>query len=880
MKPPHSRPGGQSNLEGKRSGQGALLLTAALLLAAPLPPASAQTLDEIQVEAVKSDAVIRIKFNGRVRYIRQSPTASSPTDLLQVTFQVISLDDPAAVSLVEEAKVSPVDAPGPAFTVVYPPQQNHVMRVLTVRFNNKVSAQVRAGAGDRVIEVVIKNAARLQPGIAAPAPAAAVAPVAGNAATGADTGMPVTGTPASASRTLVDAFAITLQQFSGKDSGAPVALPAGFERYSLFNVPLSGKDGGYEVNLGYFPDANAAEAARQSLLASFPQAVVFDAEQRKQQNLNSAAAAPVNNANGPVDSTTPAPTAGAPTEVSPIDAKAEDLLVAAADAVSAKNYGGAIDLLNQVLLLPPNASSQTAQELIGVARERSDEIAKARTEYELYLKLFPTGEGADRVRQRLANLGGAPVAPVVVAAPAAADGTPAQAASADAQSAPRKTPNVVQKSITGAISQFYYGGQTRTQTLLNVPTGINQTTLTGVTQSALVTNLDATARYRDADSDSRMVLRDTNTASFLTGGHGSNQLTAAYVDYKDLVSTLGVRAGRQSGASAGAIGLFDGISVGYSITPRIRANVSVGQPSDPITAPHQRFEGFDVQVDEVLPGVGVGVYGINQTVDGVVSRRALGLEGRYFSPHYSLYAASDYDTSFKATNSTVIQGTATTDDQQVLTVLFDHRRIPNLDIGNALIGSNFTSLQDMLNQLGYAQVQQLAAQVAAVSRQAVVSYSRPVTEHWQASTDVRWSDIGALPAIGLAPAQPGTGSQMSYSLVATGSNLYSQRDTNVLNMTVLNSAQLHGAQLAYNNLTAVMQNQLSLEPSIRLYVQNDNLGLHTTRITPGMRASYRLTQVASIETEAILELSKVTGPTSNEDAKNAFYYVGYRYDFR
>jgi hypothetical protein len=170
--------------------------------------------------------------------------------------------------------------------------------------------------------------------------------------------------------------------------------------------------------------------------------------------------------------------------------------------------------------------------------------------------------------------------------------------------------------------------------------------------------------------------------------------------------------------------------------------------------------------------------------------------------------------------------------------------------------------------------------VAAVSRQAVLSYSQPFSEHWQGSSDLRWADIGALPAIGNAPAQPGTGSQMSYSLVATGSNLYSQRDTNVFNFTVLSSAQLRGTQLAYNNLTALLQNQLSLEPSIRFYTQTTNLGLRTTRITPGMRASYRLTQVASIETEAILELSKTSGPTSSEDAKNAFYYIGYRYDFR
>ncbi len=838
---------------------------------------SAQTLDDVQVQAVQSDALIQIHFNGRVRYIRQSPASGEKSDLLQITFQLISLDDPNAVSSVEEAKVSPAYAPGPPFTVTYPLQQaNNPMRTLTVRFNTAVRAQVRAGSGDRMIEVLLKDAIASAAPAVAPTPAvvpgtsaAVQAAASGAAVPGAEIVAPAASVTATAAQdSLSDAYAITLERFATRESANPHLVPQEFASYQVFTSPLAGKDGGVEVNLGYFRSAELAEQARQRLLKVFPAAEVFDANARKEQNLTAAASLP------------PSAAESSPAEAAPVDSKAEELLIAAADAVAAKNYGGAIDLLNQVLLLPPNASSQTAQELIGVAWERSDQLDKARMEYALYLKLFPQGEGADRVRQRLANLGDGKPQAALAAAPVTAVPADGSQVPAAAPAEPARKAAVVQKSITGAISQFYYGGATQTQTLLNVPTGINQTTLSGLTQSSLVTNIDATARYRDADSDSRMVLRDTNTSSFISGNHGSNQLTAAYIDYKDLASTLGIRVGRQSGASAGAIGLFDGASVSYSLNTRVRANVSVGQPADPITAAHQRFYGFDVQFDEILPGIGAGVYGINQTVDGVVSRRALGLEGRYFTPHFSLYAASDYDTSFKATNSTVVQGTMTTDDQQVLTMLFDHRRIPNLDIGNALIGSTFTSLQQMLSQLGYAQVQQLAALVAATSRQFVVSYSRPITEHWQGSTDLRWSDVGALPAIGNAPATPGTGSQVSYSLVATGNNLYSARDTNVFNLTVLNSAELRGTQLAYNNLTSLLENALSLEPSIRLYTETTNTGLRTDRVTPGMRASYRLTQAASLETEAILELSKTTGPTSSEDAKNAFYYIGYRYDFR
>lgn len=852
--------------QARRSITGLTLLACAL---APLRATQAQTIDDVQVQAVQADTVLHVRFNGRVRLVRFAPATA--TDLLQVYFQIVSLDDPNNQPTVEEAKVSPADAPGPAFTLTYPFQANATVRQLQLKFSREVQAQVRQGADGRSIDVLVLGGAAAAPAAANPVPApvanavppTAVAPAA----------------PPGAARAPGNGYAIVLQRVESKDAGPAKLIPKALENTLVFTTPLPGGNGGYELDAGYFADAASAEAMRQKILGTFPDAEVFDADARKQANLSAAASLPAEavgsdgNPQVPVDRQA-------------LEARADELLAAAADAVTANNYPGAIDILNEVLLLPPNSSTQTAQELLGVARERSGDIPGARAEYERYLKLFNQGDGPDRVRQRIANLPDSRAATAAAAAPPpvapagdTAAGGAGGAGGAAAAAAPAK-PAVAQKNITGSISQFYYGGATRATTILTAPTGINQSTLTGITQSSVVTNIDATARYKDADSDSRMVLRDTNSASLISSAHGNNLLSAAYLDYKNLVTSLGVRVGRQSAATAGAIGLFDGISVSYSPVGRLRLTASVGQPSDPLTAAHERFEGFDAQVDEVLPGMGLGLYGINQTVDGAVSRRALGLDVRYFTPKYSLYAASDYDIAFKSTNSLIVQGTMTTEQQEVLSLLLDHRRVPSLDLGNALIGSTFTSLQTMLQQLGYAQVQELAAQVAAISRQAVLSYSRPLGEHWQGNTDVRWTDVGALPAVGLAPAQPATGAQMGYSLVATGTNLYSSRDTNVFNLTVLNSQLLHGAQLSYNNLTGFWDNTLSLEPSIRLYVENNSAGLHTTRWTPGMRAAYKLGPDASLETEGIFEVSKVTGPNTSEDAKNAFFYIGYRYDFR
>ena len=94
-----------------------------------------------------------------------------------------------------------------------------------------------------------------------------------------------------------------------------------------------------------------------------------------------------------------------------IAAQAASMLAEGKKALDDGNVGAAIQIINKVLNLPPNPSSQDAQELIGLAREKASDLNKARAEYELYLKLYPTGPGADRVKQRLAALNAGKVPP-------------------------------------------------------------------------------------------------------------------------------------------------------------------------------------------------------------------------------------------------------------------------------------------------------------------------------------------------------------------------------------------------------------------------------------------------------------------------------------
>jgi hypothetical protein len=178
------------------------------------------------------------------------------------------------------------------------------------------------------------------------------------------------------------------------------------------------------------------------------------------------------------------------------------------------------------------------------------------------------------------------------------------------------------------------------------------------------------------------------------------------------------------------------------------------------------------------------------------------------------------------------------------------------------------------------EIRDQARAITATSKQALLGVTKPINQTWQLGADARYSSVGPLPAVRDLPAQPGTGNAYNYDLQATGTNLYSQHDISVFNLTYLTSIQFKGTQFSYNNLTGFLDNKLTFEPSIRLYRQTDNVGVKLTRVTPGMRFTYRFTPRAAIEADALLERSRTNGPLQNEEASNVFYYLGYRYDLQ
>jgi hypothetical protein len=836
-----------------------------LMLPAALFPgaAGAELLDELTVFPERADAVVRVTLSARVQYLRHTIIGDRRVDIF---FQILDADR----STVTETRRIAATPSFPGVEVTYPLQPRMQPQRLTVEFSARAPIRVRPG-GSRAIDVIIPDAGRLL----ARAPAAAV-----------EAG------PESQAR-----FVIRLESFpTTADMSRARPVPGEFSNYEVMTSEAR-REGRieYDILLGYFATAEAAERAHRRLLQVFPLAEIIDLGERAPEPAQAAvgppppvpaslppvAIAPPSVAAPPAkpvppEVTVPAappvpPAAPAPAKVvelppataalaapTEVDDRAAKLMAGARAALDAGNDKAATEQLNQVLMLPPNHYSQDAQELVGLARERSGETAKARAEYELYLRLFPDGEGAARVRARLAALGapGAPTAP-------RPDRAPLQA-------------------VSGTFSQYYYGGRTKVDTAFNTPTTVDRSSFNATDQSSLVTNLDLTLRNRTATSDSRFVVRDTDSHNFLSTQSSYNRLNAAYYDYRGLQNSFSARVGRQTGVSGGLPNRFDGAIAGVGIANKWRLNAAAGVPVEyPSIDSERKFWATNLEYENLGNAWSGNFFYVDQVTDGLLDRRAVGTEVRYFDASTSLFSLLDYDTSYKEWNVTMLQATWQTEGRTTLNLLYDRRKAPPLTTTNAIFGQGTTSIATLRQTLTAEQIRQQARDVTATATQALLGVTTPVSPRWQVGADARLTNVGALPAVVVngipIPAQPATGNIYSYDVQAIGTNLYSSRDTNVFSVTYVDAPTQQGYQLAYN--LSLFQGRWTVEPSLRYYSQKDTQDVKLDRWTPGLRLTYRVRENVALESEFNWEKTRTVGPASRDDTSRGFFYIGYRWDF-
>jgi hypothetical protein len=544
--------------------------------------------------------------------------------------------------------------------------------------------------------------------------------------------------------------------------------------------------------------------------------------------------------------------------------QARALMVQGRDALAARNNDAAVEAFNRLLLLPPNDFTQDGQEWVGVARERANQKERARVEYELYLRLYPEGAGAERVAQRLAGLSGSGADLGIV------------------ETAEKK--QQARWMTFGSISSRYYYGKSNIETT-QAFNGVPETLTSSLNdQSMLITSVDASERYVSDEHDGRLVLRDVNTQNFLENQADQNRLYAAYGEIKGRTQDYLLRLGRQSSYGGGVLGRFDGLAGSYGNAEELRVNGVAGSLVDYSQGSKPKFYGASVDRGAF------SLYGINQTVDGTLERRALGSEWRYFEGKQTAYALLDYDMSFKAVNAAQFMGT-TGLTQATLNYMLDHRKTPSLSIRNALNGASTSSVDALLQTMSTSSLRALAWERTAISNMGQVGVTMPLRDKWQVGGDFRLTNTTGLPASGTDPATnggviapegfvaatPSRGLEKSLTGQLIGSSLYKEGDIWSASVTFGSGVARSNSVYFYNHTQ--FQSGWMMDTTLQLSSMTDQFGGTTKRTSPMLRGAYRFREQFYFDVDGGIEWTDYSGSQSDSKTTRYFYSAGLRWDF-
>jgi len=557
-----------------------------------------------------------------------------------------------------------------------------------------------------------------------------------------------------------------------------------------------------------------------------------------------------------------------PTDPALPDEERARILRDARAALEKHKYPEAVDLLNRLLRQPEYPARSEAQELMGLVRERAGQLAQAKAEYEEYLRRYPNGAAAARIRGRLQTLA---------------------AASLD----PRATgdfgvPVKNRWTMAGSAAISYQYGREQT-------TAGGTTTTRNSISSALVYG-DLLLRDRGERYDFTARLDGGYTRNLSSGAFGGSQdrTTAAYAELTDRLFGVTARVGRQSLASQGIVGLFDGLFVGYQVNSKLAVSGAAGLPaytSYSAVSSHEKFATVTAEFDPFHQAWVFDAYFFNQINGGETDRRSIGFQTRYSVAGRTAVMLVDYDIAFRQLNSATLIGNSRVGQYWIVSFDADHRRSPLLQLNNALIGqtaSDVNALRGPPFNYTSSQLRQFALDRTSTSDTFVVSASRPLGERWQFMTDVGAFRLSGTPASAGVAATESTGVDKNISVQMAGSSLVQASDLHIFSARFDTSPQARSTTLSWD-ARFVLHGNWRLGPRLSVEQLNDrSLGGKQMLYLPQVRGDwtnrisvFEVIAGYQLQNQQALQQQSSTGQVvrTGVDQRSLYVTVAYRVRF-
>jgi len=627
-------------------------------------------------------------------------------------------------------------------------------------------------------------------------------------------------------------------------------LPLGTDQRLYYTEVVVDGTTWYRLRVGDFATGDAALANLDLLQDRFPGAWI-DRADNGGEGVELVAAADAAVLPAEPLSQTPVPDAdSAPLEESEADA----LMAEARRLMVAGDTSRAIQYYTKVLQLPDNPRQMEAQEYLALAREKNGQTAHAKAEYERYLALYPDSEGATRVSQRLAVLlaGNRQITP--------------QATSTGGE---QRQPRSDWRLLT-YFSQYYRRDA-------------NQLTDQDefVSQSAIYTdvNFDARRRGERFDFSSRISAGYRN--DLLGEGTGSGdvlRVSYAYADLADAVTGVRGRIGRQSRATGGVLGRFDGVNLAYHVTERTLVEAVFGKPAYSSTEglnPSTSFYGLSVDFEPSFENLEVGTFFLEQTIEGIQDRQVVGAELRYFGPNQTFWGMLDYDLGFGEIASGFLQGSWRFPSRLAIHGLIDRRGSPFMSVGNAIIGQSVLTFAELMSIFTEDELRELGRDRTSMSTTYTLGLSYPISPKLQINLDASQSEMEGTPASGGVLATEAT-SYNYYSANLVASSVFTEGDVTIIGARYSDSDTSQAVSLSLDSRFPIGRSW-RINPRLRVDRRNRlNFDNYEWLYTPGIRIQYRRSQKFRIELEAGRQYVQQDSALLDNDRESNFFNIGYQ----
>lgn len=432
--------------------------------------------------------------------------------------------------------------------------------------------------------------------------------------------------------------------------------------------------------------------------------------------------------------------------------RGSQLLARARDSIRDGDLDLAIALLTRVLELPEEETTQKtkmdARELVALTYERRGQLAHAQSEYEAYLRDYPDGPAALRVRQRLETLISASEAPR----------EPLRRSTKAIDRREGSDERNITSELFGSVSARYFRAESVSDDLGGDFLATN-----------LLTDMDVAGRLETETWTLRGDFTGTRDFDLADDGRSDDtRISRLTVQVEDRIHGLEATLGRQRRSDGGVLGRFDGLYLSADLGSHYAVSALAGFPvestydSKPNTDAVVAGGAFSFR-NLWIEGLEGQLFVIGEQVQSLNNRTAIGAEIRFVGDETYSFAYIDYDVVFQSLNTLLLSSSYRPSPETDYRVLIERRNSPILTLRTALQGQPVDDLDGLNEIFSESEIRDLARDRTAAAWAGTAGATHRPNTRYQVSGDLTVGYIESTKTSGGVEGSPSIGPDVSAS---------------------------------------------------------------------------------------------------------------------